>query len=533
MIASLEMKCYFPEIVMHSYSLKGSKMTVPSRIAGPDLAACFVVMPFGVKQFDDGSRRQFDFDKIYRVVIKRAVREAGLEPLRADEQIGSQIIHIDMFKALRDRAIVVVDLSLENPNVFYELGVRHVMSPRGTVLICRKGAQLPFDVSLSRVIFYSYDGVDLDWEEAERLVVALKTALEEAKRGRPDSPVHALLERVLSGSTMQNNRGQDFRVAGESVKALEPYQRLIAEYWRKQGKDGKALIATEHGRSVFGCRALGYYCLNNSAIPENQIIVVDPLFDLEQYDLVNQIFAKLESSRALTPRELMRYGSSKSEEDLSIAGAKAGLEYSKNALALLEEQSASSTVSPETLETAFHCRSNISGLYFWMRMLEPKTEKYLERAIETLISALEDADRALQRLSTFPVGRYAQAHIKLLFMLRIQSEDRQRPDSEAHRDSVLSIPAESARHMPEASYLRWYKAMAWADLGERRRSQAMAIEAIAEDGRIKDQPGCAEIGRRQYSQLRRFLEQYSSWSPNSECFGDISQHLQIGQTDII
>ena len=110
-------------------------------------------MPFGLKPFNDGSGRHFDFDKVYRVIIKRAVENAGLTPIRADEQTGSQIIHIDMFKALRDKAIVLVDLSLENPNVFYELGVRHVMSPRGTVLNVPRG--LAFAVrrqSLARYI---------------------------------------------------------------------------------------------------------------------------------------------------------------------------------------------------------------------------------------------------------------------------------------------------------------------------------------------------------------------------------------------
>jgi len=504
-------------------------MTSPSHFFGPDRSACFVVMPFGVKKFNDGSGRTFDFDKVYRVVISRAVKSAGLAPIRADEQTGSQIIHIDMFKALRDKAIVVVDLSLENPNVFYELGLRHVMSPRGTVLMCRKGAQLPFDVSLSRVIFYNYDGVDLDWEEAERLVVALRAALEEAKRGRPDSPVHALLEQVLSAASSAGN-GRELRSGVESAKFLEPYERLVAEYWRAQSKNVETLLDTEHGRSIFGCRALGYYCLDSPPSPEYQSSIANHLFDLEQYDLVNKIFAKFETLRKLSPWELLRYGSSKSEEDLSIAGANSGLEYSNRALSLLEEQLGGPSPGTDILESAFHCRSNISGLYFWMWMLESKDE-HLGKAIETLVQALADADRVLQNVRAFPVGRYAQGHLKLLFMLRMQSGDRDRPDAEGQRDAVLAARSESASHPREASYLRWYQAMTWADIGDRKRSQALAINAISEDGRIRDQPGCEEIGRRQYSQLRRFLEQYSSWSPNSECFGDISQHLQIGRGD--
>ena len=121
-------------------------------------ARCFVVMPFGVKPMRDGSERTYDFDKVYRVIIQRAIRQAGMQPIRADERIGSSVIHTDMFKDLRDQPVVLADLSLENPNVFYELGIRHVMTNSGTVLMCRRGAVLPFDVQLSRVIFYDYDG---------------------------------------------------------------------------------------------------------------------------------------------------------------------------------------------------------------------------------------------------------------------------------------------------------------------------------------------------------------------------------------
>lgn len=69
-----------------------------------------------------------------------------MEPIRADEQTGSHIIHSEMFRELRDRAVVLADLSLGNPNVYYELGIRHVLSSSGAVLMCREGTELPFDV---------------------------------------------------------------------------------------------------------------------------------------------------------------------------------------------------------------------------------------------------------------------------------------------------------------------------------------------------------------------------------------------------
>ena len=56
---------------------------------------CFVVMPFGQKPFRDGSNRTYDFDKVYRVIIKRAIEQAGFVAIRADETKGNRVIHTD------------------------------------------------------------------------------------------------------------------------------------------------------------------------------------------------------------------------------------------------------------------------------------------------------------------------------------------------------------------------------------------------------------------------------------------------------
>ncbi len=152
---------------------------------------CFVVMPFGRKPLNDGSSRLYDFDKVYRVVIKPAIRLAGLVSCRADEQKGG-LVHAEMFQALRDCPVVLADLSLLNPNVFYELGIRHGVCRAGTVLICRAGTSLPFDLNHVRVFFYHFDGESFDVEEARRLVKALRPALKQARQGEPDSPFHAL-----------------------------------------------------------------------------------------------------------------------------------------------------------------------------------------------------------------------------------------------------------------------------------------------------------------------------------------------------
>lgn len=163
---------------------------------------CFVVMPFGCKRFHEISPlgdgicanlvstvvdtiaglngRSYDFDKVYRVFKKAAIL-ANLEPFRADEQCGG-IIHDDMLRALDESPVVLADLSMSNPNVYYEVGRRHGRRPDGTVLVCRAGTKLPFDISGYRVHFYEYDGICFDFDEVDRFVEELRPALVDAQR---------------------------------------------------------------------------------------------------------------------------------------------------------------------------------------------------------------------------------------------------------------------------------------------------------------------------------------------------------------
>jgi hypothetical protein len=299
---------------------------------------CFVVMPYGSKPFPDGSGRRYDFEKVWRVLITRAVREAGMAPVRSDQRMTSGIVHSEMFRDLRDRDVVLADLSLDNPNVFYELGVRHVMSAGGTVLICRRDAKLPFDVGLSRVIFYDFDGQSFDWEEVERAVKELSLALTEAATGRPDSPVHALLETVLpSDSAAALPAATRAPELAPDAQPCDAYQRLTAASWRQAGGGLEALFETERG-SVFGSRALAHLALD-TGLPLGSDPGVDlsrrlanHLNDGQQYHLANRLYEALLERGRLTRGSLLAYASSYSEAQDDIAGAARGIEIAQQAL---------------------------------------------------------------------------------------------------------------------------------------------------------------------------------------------------------
>src|SRR3954454_12638401 len=134
----------------------GAGTATETSAASPLEPLCFVLMPFG--RNSDGTGATIDFDAVYRDLIAPAVRAAGLEPLRADEEVTGGIIHKPMFERLILCEYAVADLTFANANVFYELGVRHAVRPWSTALLfAQASGQLPFDVAPLRAIPYSLD----------------------------------------------------------------------------------------------------------------------------------------------------------------------------------------------------------------------------------------------------------------------------------------------------------------------------------------------------------------------------------------
>ena len=147
---------------------------------------CFVVMPIGTQKVGDRTITQEELKKKYGYIIKNAVLQADstLEVIRADEVINSSSISNDIFMNLMNSKYVIADITYPNPNVFYELGIRHAISYR-TVLIREKCAEkVPFDISHLRYIEYTQDPGGM-----EALAVELKArfALYDKNPNTPDN----------------------------------------------------------------------------------------------------------------------------------------------------------------------------------------------------------------------------------------------------------------------------------------------------------------------------------------------------------
>jgi tetratricopeptide (TPR) repeat protein len=154
----------------------------------------FVAMPFGTKPGPDG--KPIDFNRIYAEFFKPALEAAGCEVFRADEEPAAGDIRADMFQELLVADLVLADLTLDNPNVWYELGVRHALRARGVVLVQGPRPNQPFDIYTDRKLNYTLkdgalDPVRLPQESADltRMVRATLTS----RTRRKVSPVYQLL----------------------------------------------------------------------------------------------------------------------------------------------------------------------------------------------------------------------------------------------------------------------------------------------------------------------------------------------------
>jgi hypothetical protein len=202
---------------------------------------CFVLMPFGKKP--DNAGGMLDFDAVYRDLIRPAIEESGLEPLRADEEMTGGIIHKPMFERLIFCDFAVADLTTANANVFYELGLRHAVRPWSTVLVYAEGGRLPFDVAPLRALPYklSSEGTPKDIEADKkslmaRLAVAQAKAVEDPK-SLTDSPIYQMVENYPD---IEHTKTDVFR---ESVRYSNELKQQLAAA-RQQGVE--ALREVEH-----------------------------------------------------------------------------------------------------------------------------------------------------------------------------------------------------------------------------------------------------------------------------------------------
>jgi len=147
----------------------------------------FIIRPFGKKQ--DRAGREIDFDHVQAALIDPSLKAVGLGGGTTGEIVEAGNIREDMFGLIFEADIVVCDMTIHNSNVFYELGIRHALRKKGSVLI--RGTpvadDVPFDNLTDRYLAY-----DIDKPECalQKLIDTLTATLASEKT---DSPIFKML----------------------------------------------------------------------------------------------------------------------------------------------------------------------------------------------------------------------------------------------------------------------------------------------------------------------------------------------------
>lgn len=134
---------------------------------------CFVISPIG----EEGSETRERSDQVLKHVITAPIEQLGYEVIRADKISEPGIITTQIIEHIVDSELVIADLTEKNPNVFYELAVRHAIR-KPLIQLIKKGEIIPFDVAATRIIqfdLHSLDSVAAAKEEISSQARVLQT----------------------------------------------------------------------------------------------------------------------------------------------------------------------------------------------------------------------------------------------------------------------------------------------------------------------------------------------------------------------
>lgn len=197
---------------------------------------CFVIMPIS----DPDNYEKGHFQHVYDDIVSKACETAGFKPVRADDVLETNLIHLDVLKRIIETPMAVCDLSNRNPNVLFELGLRQAFD-KPVVLIQEKGTPAIFDIAPLRYTEYRkervYHQVLEDQKSIADAITATKKATDEG------SGLNSMVKLLSLTSSAQL---KDFR----QEESNPMMQVLMAEMGALRQEFRQALMATEHERDM-------------------------------------------------------------------------------------------------------------------------------------------------------------------------------------------------------------------------------------------------------------------------------------------
>ncbi len=177
----------------------------------PQQKRCFIITPIG----NDNSETRRKADGLIKTVIRPVLDSLDIACEAAHEISAPGSITNQVIKRLLDDDIVIANLTELNPNVMYELAVRHAKG-KPVVVLAENGTKLPFDIVTERTLFYSND-----LKGAEELKPMLIDAVEEALNDTEvDNPIYRVIEDKLIRETVLDKGDDAQKLIFEKIEEL-------------------------------------------------------------------------------------------------------------------------------------------------------------------------------------------------------------------------------------------------------------------------------------------------------------------------
>ncbi len=149
-----------------------------------EMKQCFIIMPITTpKHLTEKYKDDADhFSHVLDCLFMPALKNAGFDPI-SPKSTGSDIIQASIINYLSTCELVLCDMSILNPNVFFEFGIRTALNKPVALVIDDKTKDIPFDTSI--INFHKYKS-SLDAWSMEGEVKALGNHIKEAYAKTPN-----------------------------------------------------------------------------------------------------------------------------------------------------------------------------------------------------------------------------------------------------------------------------------------------------------------------------------------------------------